>query len=64
MSKTYRKNPKTGKIYQDKDRKHGALKFDRTCLSHGSCPYCRNNRLFNWLKKKFCSYKDVQDEIR
>ena len=23
----------------------GAKRFDRTCRNHGSCGYCRNNRL-------------------
>lgn len=45
MSKTFRKNPKTQKIYQDKDRKH--QKASRSCLHHGGCPYCENNRFYN-----------------
>ena len=25
--------------------------FDKTCRNHGSCAYCRNNRMYNTLKK-------------
>jgi hypothetical protein len=24
----------------------GCKSIDRTCRNHGSCPYCKNNRLF------------------
>jgi hypothetical protein len=27
-----------------------AGKFDRTCRPHGSCPWCRNNRLYKHKK--------------
>ena len=64
MSKTYRKNPKTGKIYQDKDRRHGALKVSRQCLSHGWCPYCLGNKLHNWMKRKFWALQDTLDGMR
>ena len=29
----------------------GAKKVDHTCRNHGSCPYCRGNRLFNTRKR-------------
>ena len=25
--------------------------FDKTCRCHGSCPYCRDNRMYNTLRK-------------
>lgn len=25
--------------------------FDKTCRNHGSCAYCRNNRLYKHLKR-------------
>jgi hypothetical protein len=59
MSRTFRKNPKNGIVYQDKDRRKGAIRFDRTCLSHGGCPYCESNRLHNFRKKKFWSLADL-----
>lgn len=44
MSNTYRKNL-TGKKIQDKDMKN--MRIDRTCSNHGSCPWCKGNRLFS-----------------
>jgi hypothetical protein len=60
MSRTYRKN-KLGKVYQDKDRRKGVLKCDPQCLSHGGCPYCEGNRVFNWLKRKFWSEQEIKE---
>lgn len=25
--------------------------FDKTCRCHGRCPYCRDNRMYNTLRK-------------
>ena len=61
MSKTFRKNPKKGIVYQDKDRRHGAIKFDRTCLSHGGCPYCEGNRLHKYKKLKKFALMEIQE---
>lgn len=41
------KSIKYGKEHRKPFR--GAKAVDRGCRNHGSCPYCRNNRLF---KKK------------
>ena len=30
----------------------GAKAVDRTCRNHGSCPYCRENRLHKFRDKK------------
>ena len=29
----------------------GSKTFDRTCRNHGSCDWCRDNRLYNSRKK-------------
>jgi hypothetical protein len=63
MSKTYRKAPKTQKVYQDKDRRHGVLHPSRQCLHHGGCPYCEGNRMFNWIKRKFWALQDILDGV-
>lgn len=26
--------------------------IDRSCWNHGSCPWCRGNRLYNYHKRK------------
>ena len=31
---------------------YGSKAVDATCRNHGSCIYCRNNRLFNNKKKE------------
>jgi hypothetical protein len=62
MSRTYRKN-KLGKVYQDKDRRKGVLHPSSSCLSHGGCPYCEGNRLFNWVKRKFWSKQEIKEEL-
>ena len=39
---------KSGKEHRKPYRK--SQRFDKTCRCHGSCPYCRSNRLHNFLK--------------
>lgn len=29
----------------------GAKAIDATCRNHGSCPYCRDNRIYNTKKR-------------
>lgn len=29
----------------------GSKVFDKTCRNHGSCPYCKDNRLHNGTKR-------------
>lgn len=29
----------------------GSKAFDKTCRNHGSCPYCRSNRLHSFKKR-------------
>lgn len=31
---------------------HGDKAIDRTCRNHGTCDYCRDNRLFKNVKRK------------
>ena len=37
-----------GKEHRKPYRK--SKRFDKTCRNHGSCPYCRDNRLHNRYK--------------
>ena len=30
---------------------HGAKAIDRTCRNHGSCEYCKQNRLYKYKKQ-------------
>lgn len=39
-----------GKEHRKPYRK--AARFDRTCRPHGSCDYCRDNRLYRHRKAK------------
>lgn len=59
MGKTWRKN-KLGKKYRDKDRKH--QKASRSCLHHGGCPYCKDNRLHN--SKVKILYSEMEINVR
>ena len=36
---------------------HGAKAVDRTCRNHGSCPWCRSNRLHKFR------YEKIDEEI-
>jgi len=38
----------------------GAKACDKTCRNHGSCGYCRNNRLFNG-KKRLAKVMEAQE---
>ena len=31
---------------------HGSKAFDRSCRNHGSCPWCKENRLHKFRDKK------------
>lgn len=31
---------------------HGSKRFDRTCRNHGSCDYCKGNRLYSSKKRR------------
>jgi hypothetical protein len=36
-------------------------RFDKTCRNHGSCSYCRNNRLYS-SNKKLIAFQDEKEE--
>jgi hypothetical protein len=36
-------------------------RFDKTCRNHGSCSYCRNNRLYS-SNKKLIDEKEEEEE--
>lgn len=38
----------------------GAKAVDSTCRNHGSCPWCKGNRLYK--RKKWPKLKDWQDK--
>jgi hypothetical protein len=31
---------------------HGSKRFDRTCRNHGSCEWCKENRLYSSRKRR------------
>lgn len=31
---------------------HGSKRFDRTCRNHGSCEWCKDNRLYSSKKRR------------
>lgn len=34
---------------------------DKSCRNHGTCPYCRDNRLHNSIAKKLHAEQDMQE---
>lgn len=38
-----------------------AKAVDKSCRNHGSCPYCRDNRLHNSKAKKLHAEQDMQE---
>jgi len=50
-------------------RKHyrGSKAIDYTCRNHGSCNWCKNNRLYKFKKKENITQEDdipILDEIK
>lgn len=37
--------------------------LDKTCRNHGSCPHCKNNRMYNSIKTDLHSRQDIDDTI-
>ena len=58
MSRTYRKQYKTGKYVKDGTPQH----VSSSCEHHGGCPWCENNRLFNQHKIDEVSSREVIDK--
>ncbi len=42
---------------------YGSQRIDYTCRNHGSCPYCRRNRMFKKKKHETIDDKQNGDEI-
>jgi hypothetical protein len=49
-----------GKEYRKPFRK--SKRFDRTCRCHGSCSYCRDNRLHSWNVRKQAADDQIREE--
>ena len=41
---------------------HGSKRFDRTCRNHGSCDYCKGNRLYSSKKRKDAAEEKLKGE--
>ena len=39
----------------------GAKSHVRSCRNHGSCSYCKSNRLHSYNKRKMSSVDDLKD---
>ncbi|WP_212898455.1 hypothetical protein [Capnocytophaga cynodegmi] len=53
MSRTFRNVSKQMAKYYDKKKVRDGTptRFDKSCKNHGSCPYCKGNRLYKNLKR-------------
>lgn len=40
---------------------YGAKAVDHTCRNHGSCDYCKSNRLYSTRKRKASGYDAFSD---
>lgn len=41
---------------------YGSKRFDRTCRNHGSCDYCKANRLYSDKKRRDAMDEKVKGE--
>lgn len=57
LNKAILHGKENGKPYRKSKR------FDKTCRNHGSCPYCRDNRLHNRCKADE-EIEAIQKELR
>lgn len=53
------KSIKSGKEKRKEYRK--SKRFDSSCRNHGSCKYCRDNRLHNDKKREMCAKDKLKD---
>lgn len=44
-----------------KDWRNRNISGDRSCRNHGSCSWCKNNRLHNSKKRKFIINQKLKD---
>lgn len=43
---------------------HGSKSFDKTCRSHGGCPYCESNRKHSERLKRIRAKEQIVDFFR
>lgn len=51
--------------YNKEKRKpyYKSKRFDKTCRNHGSCPYCKNNRLHKHILKDKITKEEIKNHI-
>lgn len=42
----------------------GSKAIDKTCRNHGSCPYCKANRLHSTNKRKQAADDKLKEELK
>lgn len=53
---------KSIKYHKEKRKKYRKSKLiDKTCRNHGSCPYCKNNRLYKNRKRECKTRQEIDD---
>lgn len=52
------KSIKSGK--EHRKRYSGAKAIDKTCRNHGSCPVCRDDRLYRFKKKEIAAKSEIE----
>jgi hypothetical protein len=52
---------KYGKEHRKEYR--GGKVFDRNCRNHGTCSWCRENRLFKSFKRAFSSLMQLREHL-
>lgn len=40
---------------------YGTKAIDKTCRNHGSCPVCRDNRLYKFKKKEIAVRSEMKE---
>ena len=56
---SHNKSIESGKEHRKHYRKSKV--FDHTCRNHGSCSYCKENRLYNTKKKLMSSDEQLKN---
>ena len=56
------KGIKYGKEHRKEYR--DSRRIDRTCRSHGSCPWCQSNRLYRSIKQKVNAKQQIEEYLR
>ena len=50
-----------GKEKREQYKGKTSKRFDWTCRNHGSCDYCKNNRLFSLRRLKFKTEQEIKE---